>query len=121
MRGKPIQPGCIAMIVGATHHPKNNGKIVRVVRLMTERVYTPPEVAHLFPNHRHRVDTLRAWVVEAMQGSLHFEVERRYITGRCETLSYYVSTRAVAECRLKRLDGGDDHQRTTTLQLEDLL
>ena len=34
MRGKPIEPGCLAMIVGSRGCPENNGRVVRVLRRM---------------------------------------------------------------------------------------
>lgn len=125
MKGKPIEPGCLAMIVGAVFHPRNNGKVVRVVRLMTEPAYTPPELRHLL--HKHTSDNPtsgRVWVVETLDGSqsLRLDVSRRYSTGRTETLNFDVSSRAVAEIRLKRLDDGEDHkEREITLELKGIL
>lgn len=124
MKGKPIEPGCLAMIVGAVGHPQNNGKIVRVVRLKTEQVFTPPEVRNLLLKHEHPDANRRAWIVETLDGSrsLHFPVARSYYSGRIENLHFDVSTRAVAEKRLKRLDDGEGcKERETTLQLEGIL
>ena len=124
MKGKPIEPECIAMIVGAVHHPKNNGKVVRVVRLLTEAVYSPPEIAHKLRNHR-QITRGKIWIVETLDGKqdLHFLIERRHRSGCVEPLDFYVSSRAVAEVRLKRLDDGEDQtdETTTEHQLENTL
>lgn len=124
MKGKPIEPGCLAMIVGTVHQPKNNGKVVRVVRLRTEQVFTPPELQNLLTNHENPDASRRAWIVETLDGSrsLQFPVFRSYCSGRTEILHFDVSTRSVAECRLKRLDDGEGYkERETTLQLEVVL
>lgn len=122
MKGKPIEPGCIAMIVGAVTHPKNNGKIVKVLRLKTEDAYTPPEIAHLLRNHRHTSKD-KTWIVETTGKNLQFTVNRHYRTGKVEALEFFVSSRAVAEIRLKRLDDGEDctDETTTEHQLENTL
>ena len=117
MKGKPIEPGCIAMIVGATSHPKNNGKIVKVLRLKTEDAYTPPEIAHLLRNHKH-TSKAKVWIVETTGKNLQFTVNRHYSTGRVETLEFFVSTRAVAEIRLKRLDDGKQHTESHQLETQ---
>ena len=119
MKGKPLEPGCIAMIVGAVHHPKNNGKVVRVVRLLTEAVYSPPEIAHKLRNHR-QITRGKIWIVETLDGKqdLHFLIERRHRLGYVEPLDFYVSSRAVAEIRLKRLDDGEQHTESHQLETQ---
>lgn len=41
MKAKPIEPGCLAMVVGMRFTPENNGRVVRVVRVC-ERGYSNP-------------------------------------------------------------------------------
>lgn len=124
MKGKPIEPGCLAMIVGAVNHPQNNGKVVRVVRLVTERGYTPPEIVRLIRNVRYSTENHRSWVVETTDGSrsLQVQINRNYSSGQTVLMTFDVSSRAVAEIRLKRLDDGEDYkEREVTTQLEGVL
>lgn len=109
MKGKPIEPGCLAIIVGAVHQPKNNGKIVRVLRLKEEG-YRPPQAPKLnWPTRQHN---LKAWVVETLDGSASLQfVIHLYDRGKlADTKEVFVSERAVAESRLKRLDDGESYE-----------
>ena len=61
MKGKPIEPGCLALIVGAKHCTENLGRVVRVLR-------KPEPMERL--DHRPKTtpwDT-GSWIVEPLPG-----------------------------------------------------
>lgn len=124
MKGKPIEPGCLALIVGTVHQPKNNGKVVRVVRKLSRaesRVYRPPGV-FISINPYGYEDGI--WVIETLDGnqSLQYVVDLWQGEKLVAAKEYFVSERDIAECRLKRLDDGEDYkEREVTTQLEDSL
>ncbi len=65
MKGKPIEPGCLAMIVRAQIAPENNGKVVRVIRRTTPGYMSPnapPVVTGVGP-------TPRGWIVRTPTGA----------------------------------------------------
>lgn len=80
---KPIEPGCLAVIIGA-RVPENNGKVVRVIEYVGDYVQNHPLM------YRWRIDTkLRAAVESGGE------------------LFYYCLIDHVAECQLLRIDGED--------------
>lgn len=124
MKGKPIEPGCLALIVGTVHQPKNNGKVVRVVRKLTKaesRVYLPPEVYVPIDPYD---DADSVWVIETLDGSnsLQYVVDLWRGEKLVAVKECFVSERDISECRLKRLDDGEDHkEREVTTQVEGIL
>lgn len=113
-KGKPIEPGCLALIVGSKHDD-NNGRTVRVIRKLGEReVYVPPEVVAarngrpLRPHPELFNDT--RWLVVALTGKLLYGVTgiNPYTGERKRIADYSVAARGVAEKRLIRIDGEED-------------
>ena len=71
MKGKPIEPGCKALVVNALHPPSNSGKVVTVLHLAPEGYLPPPFrgdgiTKPSLPNERSGP----LWVVHREQGDL---------------------------------------------------
>ena len=64
MKGKPIEPGCLALIIGARYAKENIGRTVRVLDRKPPG-WTPPDS----PVQRAPVrETDCAWIVEVLPG-----------------------------------------------------
>jgi hypothetical protein len=92
MKGKPIEPGCLAMIVGSVQSPKNNGKVVRVIR-ECEPYLRPPEAEAQAQQKGIRLTKSdgvpeRSWWVEPVHGKLRWSSARRLIDVWCAGRSY---------------------------------
>lgn len=98
-RGKPIEPGCLAMVVNCESVPENNGKVVTVLRL-AETSYVP---SVLIPyGVRPRWDRRQpAWVVQGDR------LVASASNGRGECIEVRCTEAAFYQSRLVRLDDGD--------------
>lgn len=119
MKGKPIEPGCLAMIVGAPRTPTNNGKVVRVIRL-AEPGYIPPVLIGLAKPGSSKVPT---WVVRSERGPELLVQTYNPRRGRDNVLlRAFTDERSFAAPCLRRIDDGEDYSQetdeTTTLNLE---
>lgn len=101
MKGKPIEPGCLAMVVTESPCEENNGRVVRVLYRV--------EAGHRDP-HTRLVCIRASWMVQttgrllkvvSMDGDEHW-VQRRGYTSR----------------RLIRIDDGETHLPAETKEKE---
>ena len=98
-KGKPIEPGCLALIVGSKTCPENNSKTVRVIRRLVNgemgengmRIYTRQPVS---------------WLVESLRTPLSLMTTK----GR----KLQVMRRAYAPKFLIRLDDDEEPKQETT-------
>jgi hypothetical protein len=107
MKGKPIEPGCLAMIVGSKGCPENNGKVVRVVR----RIHNGEKDPNGFRVISKNKDAI-FWLVEALSAELVLNFNRG---GGAR-----VRSRAVAQFLLIRLDDGEEPKTVSTAHTKDL-
>lgn len=119
MKGKRIEPGCLAMIVGVKHPARNNGLVVRVIGSATGLSgdeLTPPEAwaqaeernIRIVHNPSFRIDA-RRWWVESVRGELYW----------CTTnlrVSVKVKRRSYLETHLIRLDDDETPEETHTTE-----
>ena len=92
MKGKPIEPGCLAMIVGSTHTPENNGKSVRVIR-DCKPFLRPPEADVQALQKGIRLTPSdgtpeKSWWVEPVHGKLRWSSRLRLIDVQCAGRSF---------------------------------
>jgi hypothetical protein len=120
MKGKPIEPGCLAMVVGS-RNKENNGRIVRVIRKLGEHeAFVPPEVMAArngVPLRPHpKLFGMTRWLVESINGTLTYTFSIRYmLTGEEKNGGvHHVKARGIAQKRLIRIDG-DEEQDTTNV------
>ena len=109
MKGKPIEPGCLAIIVGAIKAPENNGRIVRVIR-KAERFYAPPGA----PFPRITPTESDTWVVVSLDADrpltgIVVSRSTRKVTDKFQSME--ISCR---EPRLRRIDDGDTTEPRVT-------
>lgn len=119
MKGKPIEPGCLAMIVGSIENPGNNGRTVRVVRRAAP--FEPPEevVADLRIPPGYDPDA-RRWWIEALPGNPPLDCTTRGVKSGRKRL-WKVKARALKEKFLIRLDDDEAPQETvSTAHTKDL-
>ena len=89
MKGKPIEPGCLAMVVGS-NLPQNNGRTVRVLYRLNAGDYDPTTALRIMG---------AAWLVEACGEPL--------LVMTIEGDERRVHRRGFITKRLIRLDDGD--------------
>lgn len=110
MKGKPIEPGCLAIIIGATVAYENNGRVVRVLR-RAGVLESPPEAlakAHQMglrivapPGYDHNA---ARWWVEPVNGTLRWQA--KHFAVDCAARSYQ-------ERFLRRIDDGENYSHET--------
>lgn len=104
MKGKPIQAGCLALIIGSKNCPENIGRVVRVVG-RPDPGWAPPESGVTNKPVPYGKDV---WVVQVMPGHppLHGIVVS--LTTRAFVRKYASQFGAFVEPHLMRID--DDSQ-----------
>lgn len=111
MKGKPIEPGCLAMIVGAPRTPENNGKVVRVIRLADPKYIPPVLIGYANPSPSQNVQT---WVVRSERGPELIVQTYSVRRGRDHVLRRaFCDERSFAAPILRRLDDGEDYSHET--------
>lgn len=102
MKGKPIEPGCLAMIVNSKYTPENNGRVVRVVR-RTEAGWKPPEIPESV--RVLKLDpTVKHWVVAVEAGQQPLFYTTAHAGTNIRKRIFAVRERSYSERRLIRLD-----------------
>lgn len=99
MKGKPIEPGCLAMVVGMRFSPENNGRTVQVVRRAEAGYVTPGQA----PKHYTRVTSEVGWVCMVPSDALPMVVavmRSAQVLGKRSTWE-----RAFSQKNLIRIDG----------------
>jgi hypothetical protein len=108
MKGKPIEPGCLAMIVRATTTPENNGKVVNVLRRADKHYASPGTPLNAAPAPES------GWVVETKdREKMLVDVLIGVISGRV-THKWLTHERAFAPQCLIRIDDGEAPKEITT-------
>lgn len=109
MKGKPIQAGCLALIVGVKNCLENNGRVVRVVRKVQPGEDPTPSAAYT-EAHRSRLILAHPlgydphasrWLVEGVNAQLLW-------ASPCRRVAVQVHVRSYQERYLMRID--DDSQ-----------
>lgn len=117
MKGKPIEPGCLAMIVRAVVVPENNGKVVRVIRRTTPG-YLPPNAPHgVLPIGAEA----KGWVVQTTTGARDLVCTAGWKKAGKVIHRWLDSERSYTERHLIRIDDDDtapDEVTEETKQLE---
>lgn len=111
MKGKPLAPGCLALIVRAQRTPENIGKVVRVVSVATPD-YVPPALrGRAKPPPRTHETT---WVVRSERGPELLVQTYSAKRGRAAVLHRVMCDERsfVASC-LQRIDDGEDYSHET--------
>lgn len=108
-RGKPIEPGCLAMIVGASVTPENNDKVVRVIERAYSGYKEPGE-----PRGITYVASASAWIIRTTDGA------KTLITRTNKGRSWRTEERAMAEKALIRLDDDEEPKAVTRTVTKDL-
>lgn len=108
MKGKGLYPGCLAMIVGSTQDPKNNGRVVTVERraaadeLPKEMIRRP----HFFPSPSTDFFTAERWWVSVGADEPPLTYTTMHIDGR-PYREYKVRARSYRKKYLLPLGGPD--------------
>ena len=112
MKGKPLEPGCLALIVRAPQTPSNIGKVVRVVSIATPD-YIPPALRGRAKPPQRTHET--AWVVRSERGPELLVQTYSAKRGRSAVLCRMMCDERsfVARC-LQRIDDGEDYSHETT-------
>lgn len=112
MKNKPIEPGCLAIIVGVKISPENNGRVVRVLR--RSAAHEIPREAKavassldmwIYPHPRLDPHEARWWVTP-VNGTLLWRTRDRSLVVNCRERSY------MERC-LRRIDDGEDYSHET--------
>lgn len=116
MKGKPIEPGCLAMVVRAIAAPENNGKVVRVIRRTTPGYRppsAPPGVGPIGPK-------AKGWVVQTTTGARELVCTAGWTKTGKVTHRWLDSERSYTERHLIRIDDdtAPDEVTEETKQLE---
>lgn len=113
MKGKPIEPGCLALVVRALD-AHNNGAVVRVIR-RAEPLYAPPgSPPRVVPPVKERTRYV-IWVVQTPDGAKRLRHQfTQWLTGKI--LDVYCNERAFRNDHLIRIDDDElqDDTATTT-------
>lgn len=68
MKGKPIEPGCLALIIKARFAQENRGRVVRVAGRMPEG-YIPPDAPIRKPVVHVPEEKSQRWLIEPLPGA----------------------------------------------------
>lgn len=117
-KGKPIEPGCLALIVGVKVDSNNNGRVVRVIHGY-RGVWSPPGVPPHSVNPKYDM-TAQRWVVAvaADQPPLEWSLTKRRTGEKSRT--FFVRERGHRENCLLRIDDGEQPQEETTIREREL-
>lgn len=113
MRGKPIEPGCLAMIVGTRYAevaPHMVGRVVRVVGQPTPH-WIPPGASY----PRFTPWSKDAWIVESTDERLLAISVVNSLTAKLVKIERNRQA-VIRECYLVRLDGDETPEETHTTE-----
>jgi hypothetical protein len=116
MKGKPIEPGCLALIVRAKNCKENIGRVVRVLRKTSPGEPLPGSTVTV----KQRPWAATVWFVEALPG--HPNLTTPVIGTVTGQLKRKESLRiaAISERNLIRLDGDEEPKTVSTAHTKDL-
>lgn len=108
-KGKPIEPGCLALVINARNMKENIGRTVRVLHLIPDG-WIPPQSPVGKPL---RVVSPRVWVVETLPG--HPPLKGCTLRESTQEISqiYDALQMAFAERHLIRLDDDEEPKQET--------
>lgn len=117
MKGKPIEPGCLALVVRALDK-YNNGAVVRVLR-RAEPLYSPPGAPPgATPPVGERLQHV-IWVTQTPDGAKRLRQQFKHRkTGHI--LNVYCNERAFRDDRMIRIDDDELQDDTTTTNEKEL-
>lgn len=107
MKGKPIEPGCLALVVSSAYTPQNIGRVVRVVQAMAPGEWNNPDAPTGVAGRIYNNRPGSVWLVECLPGSPPLQApEVRRLTR--EVVRYFPTRQhCMHERHLRRIDGDD--------------
>lgn len=112
MKGRPIEPGCLALVVRTPRTPENAGKVVRVVS-RTYAGYLPPGAPPSILGAKNVAD---GWIVRTPDGRKTLMATTRGIVSGKRVHAWFDYERSFAGRCLIRIDDDElqDDTHTTT-------